>query len=263
MYKNLLKNLSQKIENYFSEIEARYNFDLGSEFEMALCKILQDLLPTKFGICRGFIVDKEGNEAGDDIIIYGRLRFPSIRMLGQDNFAQKERIPFEAVYCYIEAKHNLELDKVKESTLNKALNQIQKIKSLKRSERSLSQITEACNLGKNFELKAPNESWANKWNPLYTGIISRRTSLKSDGENSKKGLLDPNATYQLLHRNMSIECIPDLLVAGNGVLGLPTFNDQKHLMPFNEPNHCSGFCIFKTKYNALAVGLCQLLWAPR
>lgn len=53
MYENLLKNLSQKIEKYFSEMEKDYNFDLGPEFEIALCKILQDLLPTKFGICRG------------------------------------------------------------------------------------------------------------------------------------------------------------------------------------------------------------------
>lgn len=65
MYENLVKNLSQKIENYFSEIEAGYNLDLGPEFEIALCKILQDLQPTKFIVCRGFIVDKEGNEKGD------------------------------------------------------------------------------------------------------------------------------------------------------------------------------------------------------
>jgi hypothetical protein len=60
---------------------------------------------------------------------------------------------------------------------------------------------------------------------------------------------------------MPTECIPDLLVAGNGVLCSPTFNEKKHLMPFNEPNHSSGFCIFKTKHNALAIGLCHLLWA--
>lgn len=98
-------------------------------------------------------MDKEGNKAGDDIIIYDRLRFPTIRILEKNNFAQKEKILFEAVYCYIEAKHNLELDLDKENTLDKALNQIKIIKSLRRPERSLTLLVTQTLLNKKFRMR--------------------------------------------------------------------------------------------------------------
>lgn len=59
----------------------------------------------KYGICRGFVVDRHGNTAGDDIITYDQELYPTLRFFDSDNqFAQKEQIPVEVVYAYIEAK---------------------------------------------------------------------------------------------------------------------------------------------------------------
>ena len=69
---------------------------------MSVCKFLRRFLPLKYGICRGFVVDRHGNT---DIITYDQELYPTLRFLDSDNqFAQKEQIPVEVVYAYIEAK---------------------------------------------------------------------------------------------------------------------------------------------------------------
>lgn len=255
MYPNFLKILSKKIESKFSEIETIHNFDNGPEFEITLCKILRELLPGKFGVCRGFIVDRNGDQAGDDIIIYDRLRFPTMRMLNEEDFSRKEQVPFEAVYCYIEVKNNLELDNESDSTLNKALIQIEKIKTLERPDRLLTQITEIFSMGDLFKISPP-AGWSKTLNPLHTAIISRRTSLK-------RSYLTLEETYPLLEgRSISVKGAPDLIVAGEGVVVLPTnqIEGLKHIVPFLLPQECT-LNVLKTEHHALAIGLCQILWA--
>ena len=107
-YSGYLQRFGQ-FESLFELIAARYNFDYGDEFEFALCDALRAILPERFGVCRGFIVASDGRSAGDDLIIFDRIRFPTLRLLRQDSFARKEQIPVEAVYAYIEAKHTLVL----------------------------------------------------------------------------------------------------------------------------------------------------------
>ncbi len=264
MYSKLLETLSKKIDHYFTEIEASFGFDYGPEFEIALCKIFKELLPTKFGVCRGFIIDKYGSKAGDDIIIYDKLRFPTIRMLG-DDFAQKEQVPVEAVYCYIEAKHNLELDNAVDSTFNKSLSQIKEIKKITRPDRPLCQITETFSLEGSISATAPS-GWSNILNPLFTCVISRKTSLKRDNtiKELKKGPLTPDLTFQTLQNfSFSTDCIPDLIVAGDGVVVMPTYqgNHSRHIMPIFMLENSNQPFVFKTKCSALALGLCQILWA--
>lgn len=264
MYANLLENLSKKIEHYFSEIEAPYGFDYGPEFEIALCKILVELLPTKFGVCRGFIADRYGTVAGDDIIIYDRLRFPTIRMLGE-NFSQKEQVPIEAVYCYIEAKHNLELDDDEEATFKKALRQLKEIRKMEREPRPLNQVTETVTLGGPFTINAP-QGWTESLNPIHISIISRKTSLKKDMSEKgiKKGFLNGETTYKAIN-NIPIpnDCVPDLIVAGEEVVMLPIYQSEesRHIMPLYWTNKTNGIQPLRTKHSALAVGLCQILWA--
>jgi hypothetical protein len=92
VYGDYLETISAKFQSLFAEISAEYAFDYGDEFEIALCKVLRALLPSKFGICRGFAVTLDGTLAGDDIIIFDHERFPTLRLLESNDFAQK-RIP--------------------------------------------------------------------------------------------------------------------------------------------------------------------------
>ena len=50
-------------------------------------------------------MDRHGNKEGDVSITYDQELYPTLRFLDSDNqFAQKEQIPVEVVYAYIEAK---------------------------------------------------------------------------------------------------------------------------------------------------------------
>src|SRR6266496_3746 len=104
-YGNYIQTISSKFNELISEISAEHNFEYGPEFEIALCKVLRILLPLKYGVCRGYATSFDGKVAGDDIIIFDQERFPTLRLLEDNTFAQKQHIPIEAIYVYIEAKH--------------------------------------------------------------------------------------------------------------------------------------------------------------
>jgi hypothetical protein len=104
--------------------------DYGVEFEVALCTAISRLLPDRFSICRGFVINKAGEKAGDDVIIYERHLFPAMRFLTRDDFALKEQVPIEAVAAYIEAKHTLDLEGNSPSTLIHAISQAEEVKKL-------------------------------------------------------------------------------------------------------------------------------------
>lgn len=130
LYDDFIVNLSKRISNRLEEISADYNFDFGDEYEIAICELLREFLPIKYGICRGFVVNKLGKKFGDDIIIYDQVSFPTLKSLNKVDWARKENIPIEAVYCYIEAKYSLDISDNSESNLSKALKQISEVKSL-------------------------------------------------------------------------------------------------------------------------------------
>src|SRR5581483_5839792 len=100
LYKGYVANVARRFDEALSQIAANHNLELGGEFEIALCRTLRNALPHRYGVCRGFVVNAEGDAAGDDIIIYDRARFPTLRALGDEDFSRLENIPIEAVYAY-------------------------------------------------------------------------------------------------------------------------------------------------------------------
>ncbi len=124
-YNDYLVELSTKFLTRLNDIKADYNFDYGDEFEIAICEILRTFLPTKFGICRGFVVSRNGEKFGDDIVIYDQLNFPTLKTNSRYDFSRKENVPIEAVYAYIEAKYTLESE-----NFNKSLLQLSNVKKL-------------------------------------------------------------------------------------------------------------------------------------
>lgn len=132
-YDNYPQRLSQQVMSRFLEIEAVYNFEYGDETEVALCQILTNILPDKYGVCRGFVIDKDGKRAGDDIIIYDKMNFPLIRQNRSNDFSLKHQVPIEAVYSYIECKNSIE----NQDVLDKAFDQVKKVKELLLSRESI------------------------------------------------------------------------------------------------------------------------------
>jgi hypothetical protein len=130
LYRDYVVTISQQFESEFSSILANHNFELGPEFEIALCNALGRVLPEKYGVCRGYIVNAAGQCAGDDIVIFDKLRFPTLLRSNTDRVMRKEYVPAEAVYAYIEAKHFLEIQVDNGQGIIKALEQIKAVRDI-------------------------------------------------------------------------------------------------------------------------------------
>lgn len=255
-YSDFLRNISSKFEALFEEISAEYNFDYGPEFEIAFCKVLRVLLPWKYGICRGFVVTNEGVATGDDIIIYDQERFATLWLLEDKIYAQKQKIPVEAVYAYIEAKHTLCLEGDRGQSLLKAFSQVESVKSLTRGKVPLNQITPHITMS-DFNFKRP-DYWPNYFNPIYGAIISRHVRIK---ENEKACGVDeflPTLKEYCL-RASKLENPPDMIVAGANALVLPAVNRQIK-SPFFIKDH-SYLEAFKSDEQAFGVGLTSMMYA--
>lgn len=219
LYNDFLKNISQKFLSNFNEISVVYNFDNGDEFEVALCKSLRSVLPNYYGICRGSIFSIDGQSVGDDIIIYDQFHFPTLRLLEDNTFAQKQQIPYEAVFAYIEAKNTLIIEGTGGNTIEKAWNQCQNVKNLKRKDVKYSKYS----INSEPFLK-PLPHWPTIGNPIYTAIFSRGIR-KTKNENildSQTGAVELAKKISTLEQSKQ----PDLIIADYNTLYLPIVNDQ-------------------------------------
>ncbi len=208
-YDNYLQTLSNKISKKFDEILVEYNFDYGHEFEIALCRVLRDFLPNKYGICRGFVVNNKGQKEGDDIIIFDQERFPTLRMLQLEDYSIKEQIPIEAVYAYIEAKH-----KLTEEVFSKAISQIIKVKKLcsTRSKQKLYQSDPY--IDTNLSLPPHIIHLPTYRNPIFSMIFSRFGITNNVGDTLIINEFLRGELHKLTKTD-DYEFFPELIIAGN------------------------------------------------
>lgn len=248
LYNDYIKNIDEKYKSFTSLIKAIYNFDDGDEYEVVLLHLLKALLPEKYGVCKGFIIDMEGNKAGDDIIIYDKYRFPTLRLFDNEDYSIKQQIPVEAVYAYIEAKHNLD-----DSTFPKSLSQVNAAKRLlmKREKIDFSWVTDDLKLNESVNLKRENTNFPNYYNPPFTAIISRKCCIKHDE------LLDASSIIQMqINYGNKGNYPPDLIISDN-IVGLPAVGTQ-----IESPFFCdnSRIAVFNNQY-AFGIGMTSLLYA--
>lgn len=221
LYDNFIKKIADSFEAALSSIEAVHNFEYGDEFEIAVCETIRKVLPLKFGICRGFVVNAAGDFAGDDILIYERFRFPTVRSLDQNDFSRLEKIPIEAVLAYIEAKHTLEIKGKGPNSLQKAAEQTAKVKTLCGQRKSVpaGQITPNVDLSHSIAPLEPPDGYPHIRNPMFTMIMARGIRLK----NGSPLILEASETRTALN-NERMGIIPptDLVVAGLNNVIVPT-----------------------------------------
>lgn len=206
-YDGFLTTLVERFDQHLNRIKIEHNFDYGNEFEIAICEVLREVLPSRVGICRGFIVAEDGTKAGDDIVLFDAMRFPTLRLLGGD-LARKEQVPVEAVLAYIEAKHTLYLDGDSGQSLAKALSQIAAVKRLKREPVGYRQMG-LVELPSNYNVTI-DSGWPAIRNPLLCAIWAPNVHTGNRGENAESLL---RRTVELTGSLTDMKCA-DLIAAG-------------------------------------------------
>jgi hypothetical protein len=255
-YDDYLITIGKKFTSLFSEIKADYNFDNGHEFEIAVCNALRLILPSKYGICRGTVFTIDNKTAGDDIIIYDHWQFPTLRLLDNNNYAQKQRIPIEAVVAYIEAKNTIILEDGEGNSLNKAVQQTTEIKRLGRKEMPLNPfVCEIDGLALDFQMQ---KEYPQINNPLYTCIFSRGVRERKYGQ-----ILDSQTIFDKL-RGQFLSCqgkCPDLLILNDDIIVFPIIGNVFHSPFYLENIAETHFQIFNKKEMAWGIGISLLFLA--
>lgn len=258
-YRGYLSDLAVAFRHRFEQISTHFNFDYGDEFEIALCYVLREILPQKYGICRGFVVPADGPAAGDDIIIYDRERFPTLRLFPQESYDRKQNIPVEAVYVYIEAKNTLHLntDKDDNQSIVRASAQVSAVKRVPRSERQPEFLHPYFVSNASY---GNRQDWPYILNPML-GVVVARNVKDSSGK-----LLDSVAVTKHLSEVMyPIEKPPpDLIIAGDSTILAPTVgtsNGEEVHSPFYIEGRTSGLRTLTSQGLGFALGVCFLLYA--
>lgn len=259
LYKDYAKNLHNSFVRRLDEISAEFNFDLGPEFEIAICEILSSFLPSKYGVCRGFAVTAEGSTAGDDIIIYDKDRFPTLRAATNRAFDKKDMVPIEAIYAYIEAKHTLNAESFK-----KSVEQVQLVKQLCSQRESVGIYQIDPHVENRKHLPYPVLHWPSHRNPIFGMILSRySTGLDGKTRASTSGEVDAFLRAQLRCMTLS-PYAPDIVVAGaDNFLSPAHRNEDGSNLPslYYIPEITTGYQVLENPGIAFGAALAQLAGA--
>jgi hypothetical protein len=257
LYDNFVRDVSDRFEQALARIKTTHNFEFGTEFEIAICKTLRHALPQKYGICRGYVVSDLGEKAGDDVIIYDRMRFPTLRALETDDFSCKEHVPSEAVYAYIEAKHSICIEGDGPASFQKALTQVGQVKMLCDRRASVTQLDD------NPHSRAARlAGWPEIRNPAYGVIICRHVRFKDRDPN----IDDPEEIQRhLLAAHPHTLLPPDFCVFGKSNMLIPVVpSEDRETTSMPSPFFLSGRSSMNSRIVrgvGFGAGLSLLLWA--
>jgi hypothetical protein len=137
------------------------NFDSGLPLEEMVRAALRQLLPTRYSVRAGIVVDREGRTAGDcDVVIFNDLWFPAVKA-GPTPESRRTYLPVEGVYAIGEIKQSLD-----EGSLDAAM------QKLVIAHRLLRPHTERRRIAENRTFGSDSHGLSN---PLYSFIFA--TSL--------------------------------------------------------------------------------------
>lgn len=125
MDEKILKNIFDNLETSLKSemrIKIQHNLEDGKYREYIVKRILSKIVPSKYEITNGFVIDSENNKSDEmDIIIYDKSYVPPF-------FDETYTVvPIEAVIAVIQVKTTLTWDELKSSIDN--LNSIDKLKA--------------------------------------------------------------------------------------------------------------------------------------
>jgi hypothetical protein len=87
-----------------------HNLTKGELREQLLLDFFSDILPTRYTICSGFVVDSQGHETPQiDFIVAETLDIPRLVLHGAVSL-----VPFEALRAIVEIKSTIEIGELKD-----------------------------------------------------------------------------------------------------------------------------------------------------
>jgi hypothetical protein len=127
-----------------SDIEKNFNinnFDSGPGIEDIVRDQMRMLLPDRYAIVPGVVIDENGDNCGEcDLLIVNRHWEPLLKY-GATNESRRVHVPVEAVYTVIEIKQTLT-----ESSLDDAMEKLVTYKRLKRDRSQYGRLVENHNI---------------------------------------------------------------------------------------------------------------------
>lgn len=262
MYGDIVLKLSKLVAAELLRIETFYNFDLGDEFEVAMCHVLRAVLPGKYGVCRGHAVTSDGRQAGDDILIFDLDASPTLRFLNRGDYSRKEHIPIDAVYAYIEAKSTLWLDASgpEGQSLQKALSQVETMRQLGRPDRPHAELLPGVTLSSALLNVVPGGLQdPDRANPLICAIFSKRVGWERQVRDA--GEL-PDWTRTPIDLGDKSRW-PDLIVAGANLIFLPDSSTKEETIALRlfADSKAERLRLFSKPARAMGAGLASLIHA--
>lgn len=89
------------------------NFDSGIEIEKIIRESLEEVLPKKFKLTKGYVCDRDGKTSGEhDIVIFNELWFPYLN--GNSKNDGRKYFPIEGIYALGEVKQTLDISSLDE-----------------------------------------------------------------------------------------------------------------------------------------------------
>ena len=122
----LFESTQKKMVGEFSAIRAAIDHGgtVGDETELAWRDFIGQLLPTRYQVCDGFVVDAQGLRSDQiDIIVFDRHYSPPLFQAGNVQY-----VPAEAVYAVFEVKQRID-----KKTLRQASAKVASVRRLKRT----------------------------------------------------------------------------------------------------------------------------------
>ena len=114
---------------------------LGDETEISWVQFLSGILPNRYQVCDGFVLDADGRRSDQiDVIVFDRHYSPPLFRAGNVQY-----VPAEAVYAVFEVKQRIDARRLKEAS--------EKVASVRRLRRTTAPIPTADGL---VEAKVPN-----------------------------------------------------------------------------------------------------------
>jgi hypothetical protein len=113
------------------------NFDTGGPFEAIVRREIEGLMPRRYAIARGGILDRHGKSAGDcDIVIFNNTWFTPVKSATAGH-AESSYMPIESVYAVGEVKQTLSA-----TTLDEAMEKLVRCHRLDRPRTFANRIVE-------------------------------------------------------------------------------------------------------------------------